>query len=47
MIYLKELGYDAISYTGWQVPIVTDDIHGNANIIDINTQKILKELENF
>lgn len=45
-IYLKELGYDAISYTGWQVPIITDDIHGNANIIDINAEKILKELEN-
>ena len=45
-IYLKELGYDAISFTGWQIPIVTDDIYGNANIIDINTEKILKELEN-
>lgn len=44
-IYLKELGYDAISYTGWQVPIITDDIYGNANIIKINTEKILNELE--
>ena len=45
-IYLKELGYDSISFTGWQIPIITDDIYGNANIIDINTEKILKELEN-
>lgn len=45
-IYLKEIGYDAISYTGWQVPIITDDVYGNANIIDIKTDKILKELEN-
>lgn len=45
-IYLKELGYDAISYTGWQVPIITDNIYGNANIIDINTYKILEQLEN-
>lgn len=45
-IYLKELGYDAISYTGWQVPIITDDTYGNANIIDINTEKILSQLEN-
>ena len=45
-IYLNELGYDAISFTGWQVPIITDDIYGNANIININTEKILKELEN-
>lgn len=45
-IYLKELGYDAISYTGWQVPIITDNNYGNANIIDINTNKILNQLEN-
>ena len=45
-IYLKELGYDAISYTGWQIPIVTDEIYGNANIIDIKTNKILEQLEN-
>ncbi len=41
---LKELGYDAISYTGWQLPILTDEIYGNANIIDIKTDKILKQL---
>lgn len=45
-IYLKELGYDAISYTGWQIPIVTDDTYGNANIIDIKTNKIIEQLEN-
>lgn len=45
-IYLKELGYDAISYTGWQVPIITDDNYGNANIVNINTEKILSQLEN-
>ena len=44
-IYLKELGYDAISYTGWQIPIITDDIYGNANIIDIKTNKILHQLD--
>ena len=45
-IYLKELGYDAISFAGWQIPIVTDDIYGNANIININTENILNQLEN-
>ena len=45
-IYLNELGYDAVSYTGWQIPIITDDEFGNANIIDIKTEKILKELDN-
>ena len=44
-IYLNELGYKAVSYTGWQIPIITDDNFGNANIIDINTNKILKELK--
>lgn len=43
---LNTLGYNAISYTGWQVPIKTDDIYGNANIIDIKTEKILKQLNN-
>lgn len=41
---LKKLGYDAISFTGWQVPIITDDMHCNANIIDIHTEKILNHL---
>lgn len=45
-IYLKELGYNAISFTGWQVPIKTDDNYGNANIVDINTDKIISQLEN-
>lgn len=45
-IYLNKLGYKAISYTGWQIPIITDNIFGNADILDIKTEKILKELEN-
>ncbi len=44
-IYLNKLGYNAISYTGWQLPILTDSNYGNANILDINTDKILKNLE--
>lgn len=45
-ILLKELGYEALSYTGWQVPIITDNNYGNANIVDINTNKILEQLNN-
>ena len=45
-IYLNNLGYDSISYTGWQIPILTDDVFGNANIIDVKTDKILQELDN-
>ena len=44
-ICLKKMGYNAISYTGWQVPILTDNIYGNANIIDISTDTILTQLE--
>lgn len=45
-IYLNKLGYDAISLTGWQVPIRTNDISNNADITNINVNRILKELEN-
>lgn len=41
---LKKLGYNAISLTGWQVPIKTNDIHGNADILKINLDRIIKEL---
>jgi len=42
---LQENGYKAISFTGWQLPIKTDNIHTDANIISINTKKILEKLE--
>lgn len=43
---LKELGYKAKSFTGWQIPIITDNVYTNARIKYINTEKIKKELEN-
>lgn len=43
-IYLNSLGYKAISFTGWQVPIKTNDKSNNADIVKINTNRILKEL---
>ncbi len=42
---LNKLGIKAKSYLGWQVPILTDSNYGDANIININTEKILKDLE--
>ena len=36
---LKEKGYNAISYTGWQLPIITDSVHGGARIKYIKTDK--------
>ena len=44
-IYLNSLGYSAISLTGWQVPIKTYDKANNADIKNINVNRILKELE--
>ena len=44
-ILLNDLGYNAVSYTGWQIPIITDNEYGNANIIDIKTDKILDSLK--
>lgn len=40
-IMLNEMGYKAISLTGWQIPILTDDNFGNAKIISINAETIL------
>jgi aspartate kinase len=44
-IALKELGIDAISLTGWQVPIITDDVHTKARIKKIDTHRIRKHLD--
>lgn len=42
---LENLGYKAESYLGWQVPIITDSNFGDANIIEIKTENIIKDLE--
>lgn len=42
---LIEKGYDAISLTGWQIPIITDDTHTDAKIKFIQKDRILKYLK--
>lgn len=42
---LMEKGYEAISYTGWQAGIETEEQHGNARITNINPEKIKTELD--
>lgn len=42
---LQECGIDAISFTGSQSGIITDDRHGNARISRVNAFRILEELE--
>ncbi len=44
-ICLTKLGYQAISLTGWQVPIKTNNVANNADITSININRILEELE--
>jgi len=42
---IHKLGEEAISFTGAQVGIITDSSHTKARIIDVNTDRILKELK--
>lgn len=42
---LQEKGYQAISLTGWQIPIITDERHSSAKIKYIEDSRIMKELE--
>ena len=44
-ILLNELGYNAISLTGWQAGIYTDNLNQNAKVINIDTTRIEKELK--
>jgi aspartate kinase len=39
---LNELGVPARSWLGWQVPVYTDDVHGNATISQIITDDIVR-----
>ena len=41
---LQDLGYNAISYLGWQIPIITNNCFGNADILNIQTANIEKKL---
>ncbi|WP_456273822.1 aspartate kinase [Bacillus sp. AK031] len=42
---LLDTGYEAVSMTGWQAGLETENIHGNARITNINTDRIKKNLE--
>ena len=44
-ILLNRMGHKAISLTGWQAGIFTNNVHKNAKIEEIWTERILKELE--
>ena len=42
---LEKRGYNAVSMTGWQVPIITNNTHGDAKIKHINKERIKSVLE--
>ncbi|MCH8037021.1 MAG: aspartate kinase, partial [Proteobacteria bacterium] len=44
-IVLQGLGIPARSWLGWQIPIRTDDAHGNARIEDIDVTEILRRFD--
>jgi len=44
-IALQELGIQARSWQGWQIPIHTDDAHGKARIASIDGTEIVKRME--
>ena len=44
-ILLNRMGYKAVSLTGWQAGIRTNDVHKSAKIEEIYTDRITKELE--
>lgn len=44
-IALQELGIQARSWQGWQIPLRTDDVHAKARIESIGTEEISKRME--
>ena len=42
---LEELGCPAVSLAGWQAGICTEGVHGNARILEVKQERILRELE--
>jgi len=44
-IALQEIGINARSWQGWQIPIRTDASHGAARIVDIDGAKLIERLE--
>ncbi|MGV3488387.1 MAG: aspartate kinase [Tuberibacillus sp.] len=41
---LNDMGFPAVSFTGWQAGITTESVFGNARIKEIHTERILNEL---
>ena len=44
-IALQDMGINARSWQGWQLPILTSDAHGSARILDVNGEEIVKRFQ--
>ena len=44
-IVLQDMGVTARSWQGWQLPIVTDNAHGAARIMDVNGQDVIQRFK--
>jgi aspartate kinase len=44
---LQSMGYKARSFSGWQIPIKTDEVHGKARIEEIDGEYLLKNLNEY
>ena len=44
-IVLQSMGIVARSWQGWQIPIQTDEVHGAARIVDVETKQLTQRLK--
>jgi aspartate kinase len=44
-IALQEMGVNARSWQGWQLPILTSDAHGSARILEVNGDEIVRRFK--
>ncbi len=44
-IVLEDMGVSARSWQGWQLPIVTDNAHGAARILEVNGAELIKRFK--
>ena len=44
---LRSIGYKARSFLGWQIPVTTDAVHSKARIDNIDSELLLKSLDEY
>src|SRR6202041_1784639 len=44
-ITLEDMGVNARSWQGWQLPILTSNVHGSARIVDINGAELIRRFK--